>query len=100
MIPWGHHICILTHCNNTNEAFLYVNKVAEGNWSRRMLEDNMEDYTFSLGIRSRICLRRPSDGTAHARRTVILPRHGILQHSAEMLCCGGTESGEQNYRSD
>lgn len=40
-IPWGHHIYIFTHCNCVKEALFYINKTIEGNWSRRMLEDNM-----------------------------------------------------------
>lgn len=41
-IPWGHHICILTNSKTVEEALFYMNKTIEGNWSRRMLEDNME----------------------------------------------------------
>ncbi len=38
----GHHICILTNSKTVEEALFYMNKTIEGNWSRRMLEDNME----------------------------------------------------------
>ncbi len=41
-IPWGHHIHIFTHCKSVNEALFYMDKTIEGNWSRRMLEDNIE----------------------------------------------------------
>lgn len=41
-IPWGHHIHIFTHCGSAREALFYINRTVEGNWSRRMLEDNME----------------------------------------------------------
>ena len=40
-IPWGHHIQIFTRCHSVVEALFYVDKVIKGNWSRRMLEDNI-----------------------------------------------------------
>ncbi len=45
-IPWGHHIHIFTHCNSVSEAVFYMNRTAEGNWSRRTLEDNIESDLF------------------------------------------------------
>ncbi len=45
-IPWGHHIHIFTHCKGVNEALFYMTKTAEGNWSRRMLEDNIESDLY------------------------------------------------------
>ena len=41
-IPWKHHVCIFTKSKNMDEALFYINRTVEGNWSRRMLEDNME----------------------------------------------------------
>ncbi len=38
-VPWFHHIVIITHSKSVREALFYINKVLEGNWSRRMLED-------------------------------------------------------------
>lgn len=45
-IPWGHHIMIFTHCHSVKEALFYIDKVVEGNWSRRTLEDNLEARLF------------------------------------------------------
>lgn len=38
LIPWGHHIQILTKCkNNMHKALFFVNKTVENNWSRAVL---------------------------------------------------------------
>lgn len=37
MIPWGHHILIMTKCKDVEEAIFYVNKTIENGWSRSML---------------------------------------------------------------
>lgn len=36
-IPWGHHILIMTKCENVTEALFYVRKTLENGWSRAML---------------------------------------------------------------
>lgn len=46
-IPWYHHVEIITHTHSVKEALFYVNKVIEGNWSRRMLEDNLAVNLFA-----------------------------------------------------
>lgn len=45
-IPWGHHICIITKCKSEEEALYYISKDIEGNWSRRMLEDQVESNLY------------------------------------------------------
>lgn len=37
LIPWRHHIEILTKCKTTKEAFFYINKTIENGWSRAVL---------------------------------------------------------------
>lgn len=45
-IPWFHHVKIFTHCHSVKEALFYIDKVVECNWSRRMLEDQIEAKLF------------------------------------------------------
>lgn len=33
-IPWGHNIVIISKCKNPNEAFFYIQKTIQNNWSR------------------------------------------------------------------
>ena len=40
-VPWRHHVEIITKCKEVEEALFYIEKVIEGNWSRRQLEDNI-----------------------------------------------------------
>ncbi|ANH82220.1 hypothetical protein A8C56_15740 [Niabella ginsenosidivorans] len=42
LIPWGHHILIIQKIKNVSEALFYVNKTIENNWSRSVLEYQME----------------------------------------------------------
>jgi len=37
-IPWRHHVLIINKLKQIDEAFFYVNKVVENNWSRNILE--------------------------------------------------------------
>lgn len=41
-IPWGHHILILQKNKNINDAFFYVQQTIENNWSRAVLEYQIE----------------------------------------------------------
>ncbi len=40
-VPWGHHIEIVAKSQTVEEAFFYINKVFEGNWSRSELTNQM-----------------------------------------------------------
>lgn len=41
MVPWRHHIEIITHCKDIEEAVFYLQQTIQGNWSRRRLEDEI-----------------------------------------------------------
>jgi len=41
-IPWGHHIKIMQKIKDLNQALFYVNKTIENNWSRAVLEYQIE----------------------------------------------------------
>lgn len=45
-IPWGHHIRIISKSNTLEEAIFYINSTIEGNWSRSMLESQMENNLY------------------------------------------------------
>lgn len=46
-IPWGHHILILKKIKNQKEAFFYINQTIENNWSRSVLEYQIESDLYS-----------------------------------------------------
>ncbi len=46
-IPWGHHILILKKIKNQKEALFYINQTIENNWSRAILEYQIETNLFS-----------------------------------------------------
>jgi predicted nuclease of restriction endonuclease-like (RecB) superfamily len=41
-IPWRHHIAILSNCKTTDEAEFYIRQTIANNWSRNVLELQME----------------------------------------------------------
>ena len=41
-IPWGHNVLIITKTDNIKEAIFYINKTIENNWSRAVLEHQID----------------------------------------------------------
>ena len=46
-IPWGHHVYIITKCSVLDEALFYIRQTLQGNWSRRVLEDNIDKNLYA-----------------------------------------------------
>lgn len=41
-IPWGHNVLIITKADKIEEAIFYINKTLENNWSRAVLEHQID----------------------------------------------------------
>ncbi len=49
-VPWRHHVDIITHCKDIDEAIFYVTKTIANGWSRSVLKNCMKaDYYHSHG---------------------------------------------------
>ncbi|GHT34104.1 hypothetical protein FACS189434_09690 [Bacteroidia bacterium] len=46
LVPWGHHIKILQKVENIDQAFFYIQKTIENNWSRSVLEYQIETNLY------------------------------------------------------
>lgn len=46
-VPWKHHVYIFTKSESIEEALFYINKTIEGNWSRSILEDNIDAHVYA-----------------------------------------------------
>ncbi|TXH23097.1 MAG: DUF1016 domain-containing protein [Chitinophagaceae bacterium] len=46
LIPWGHHKLIIDKCNHALQAIFYINKTIENNWSRSVLEYQIETKLY------------------------------------------------------
>ena len=46
-IPWGHHVLILKKIKNQKEAVFYVQQTIENNWSRAVLEMQIETNLYA-----------------------------------------------------
>lgn len=45
-IPWGHHTLIIQKIKNINEAIFYIQQTIENNWSRSILEYQIETNLY------------------------------------------------------
>lgn len=45
-IPWGHHLQIITKCNNIEEALFYITETALYNWSRAVMVHQIESRLY------------------------------------------------------
>lgn len=46
IVPWKHHVCIISKCKTIEEALFYINKVVSEGWSRAVLEHHVEANLF------------------------------------------------------
>ncbi len=47
LVPWGHHIKIMQKVKDIDQALFYINKTIENNWSRAVLEYQIESNLYS-----------------------------------------------------
>ncbi|MDR0767299.1 MAG: PDDEXK nuclease domain-containing protein [Methanosarcinales archaeon] len=46
LVPWGHHVLILKKVKDPKQALFYINKTIENNWSRAVLEYQIETCLY------------------------------------------------------
>ncbi|MDO4801397.1 MAG: DUF1016 N-terminal domain-containing protein [Prevotellaceae bacterium] len=46
LVPWGHHIDIIEHCQSIDEALFYIKKTIEGGWSRNTLMNCIKGHYY------------------------------------------------------
>jgi len=46
LIPWGHNVSIIEQVKEINQALFYINKTIENNWSRSVLEYQIETNLY------------------------------------------------------
>lgn len=46
IIPWKHHVCIMSKSQTFEEALFYINKVAAEGWSRAFLVHQVDSHLF------------------------------------------------------
>lgn len=46
-IPWGHNVLIVHKIKNTHEALFYINETIQNNWSRAVLEAQIETDLYN-----------------------------------------------------
>ncbi len=47
LVPWRHHVEIISKCHTAKEGLFYVKQIITGGWSRRMLDDNLASNLYA-----------------------------------------------------
>lgn len=48
MVPWRHHTDIISECKSVEEALFYIHKTVDNNWSRSVLESNLNTDLYKI----------------------------------------------------
>lgn len=68
-IPWGHNILIIQKIKEINEAFFYIQQTIENNWSRSVLQMQIESNLFARQGKSitnfKVTLPKPNSDLAN-----------------------------------
>ena len=69
LVPWKHHVEIISKSKSLDEALFYINEVIAGNWSRSRLEDEMKSDLFA----------RQGKAITNFSKTLELPQQQLAQ---------------------
>ena len=69
LVPWGHHIQIISKSNSLDEALFYINQTIAGNWSRSRLEDEIKSGLY----------KRQGKAITNFSNTLALPEQQLAQ---------------------
>lgn len=69
LVPWGHHIEIISKSQSLDEALFYINQTIAGNWSRSRLEDEIKSGLY----------RRQGKAITNFSNTLALPEQQLAQ---------------------
>ena len=69
LVPWGHHIEIVSKSNSLDEAIFYINQTIAGNWSRKRLEDEIKSGLY----------KRQGKAITNFSTTLALPEQQLAQ---------------------
>lgn len=67
-VPWGHHILIMQRCKAVNMAMFYIRQIVENNWSRTVLDWQMDSRLYERQCKAVSNFSQPFPFGALARR--------------------------------
>ena len=68
-VPWGHHILIMQRCKNIDKALFYVQQTVENNWSRTVLDWQIDSNLYE----------RQGKAVSNFRNTLPAPQSDLAQ---------------------
>ncbi|MBO4362482.1 MAG: DUF1016 family protein [Paludibacteraceae bacterium] len=69
LVPWKHHVEIVSKSNSLDEALFYINQTIAGNWSRSRLEDEIKSGLY----------KRQGKAITNFSNTLALPEQQLAQ---------------------
>lgn len=69
LVPWKHHVAIISKSKSLDEALFYIDQVITGNWSRSRLEDEIKSDLYA----------RQGKAITNFSRTLELPQQQLAQ---------------------
>ena len=69
LVPWKHHVEIISKSNSLDEALFYINQTIAGNWSRSRLEDEIKSGLY----------KRQGKAITNFSNTLALPEQQLAQ---------------------
>ena len=69
LVPWKHHVAIISKSKSLDEALFYIDQVIAGNWSRSRLEDEIKSDLYA----------RQGKAITNFSRTLQLPQQQLAQ---------------------
>lgn len=69
LVPWKHHVAIISKSKSLDEALFYIDQVIAGNWSRSRLEDEIKSNLYA----------RQGKAITNFSRTLELPQQQLAQ---------------------
>lgn len=69
LVPWKHHVAIISKSKSLDEALFYIDQVIAGNWSRSRLEDEIKSDLYA----------RQGKAITNFSRTLELPQQQLAQ---------------------
>ena len=96
LVPWGHHIDIIEHCQSIDEALFYIKKTIEGGWSRNTLMNCIKGHYYENlgGAITNFADKLPSPQSELAQAS------GLLAEGYFIDACGKHRRGVFKGRSE
>lgn len=86
-VPWGHHIYIIQRCKTKDEAFFFIRKTVQNNWSRSILLNFLDTDLYE----------RQGNAITNFKETLPSPKSDLAQEMTRDPYCFDFTGLRENY---